>query len=40
MKLIGTLKKKDKVWKGINHLAQDNNQWQAVVKTVVNLRVP
>jgi hypothetical protein len=30
------------VWEGVDyiHLAQDRVQWQAVVNTVMNLRVP
>jgi hypothetical protein len=29
-------------WEGVNwmHLAQDRDQWQALVKTVMNLQVP
>jgi hypothetical protein len=29
-------------WEGVDwmHLAQDNDQWRAVVNTVMNLRVP
>jgi hypothetical protein len=29
-----------KVWTGCMHLAQARDQWQAVVNTVMNLRVP
>jgi hypothetical protein len=30
------------VWKGVDwiHLAQDTDQWQVLVNTVMNLRVP
>jgi hypothetical protein len=29
-------------WEGVDwiHMAQDNDQWRAVVNTVMNLRVP
>jgi hypothetical protein len=36
------LKNKETGWEGVDwmHLAQDRDQWQAAVNTVVNLSVP